>query len=161
MSMDAWAAPLILTKLRVPSLRPRTVPRTRLIKQLAPEIGIQLILVVAPAGYGKSTLLAEWSQSLQQRGVAVAWYALDTGDDTPILFGSYLAATLDQAVGPIPELGYIAQLLRSSPEIDLEGILPTVINAVAAHYLFGEAVSVSRWLGIGFIVLGVWLVARS
>jgi multidrug transporter EmrE-like cation transporter len=36
-----------------------------------------------------------------------------------------------------------------------------VINAVAAHYLFGEAVSVSRGLGIGFIVLGVWLVARS
>ena len=36
-----------------------------------------------------------------------------------------------------------------------------VINAVAAHYLFGEAVSLSRWLGIGFIILGVWLVARS
>ena len=36
-----------------------------------------------------------------------------------------------------------------------------IVNAVAAHYLFGEAVSVSRWLGIGFIVLGVWLVARS
>jgi drug/metabolite transporter (DMT)-like permease len=36
-----------------------------------------------------------------------------------------------------------------------------VINAVAAHYLLGEAVSLGRWLGIGFIVLGVWLVARS
>ncbi|HTP99131.1 MAG TPA: EamA family transporter [Casimicrobiaceae bacterium] len=36
-----------------------------------------------------------------------------------------------------------------------------IINAIAAHYLFGEAVSVSRWLGIGFIILGVWLVARS
>jgi multidrug transporter EmrE-like cation transporter len=36
-----------------------------------------------------------------------------------------------------------------------------VVNAVAAHYLFGEAVSVTRWLGIGFIVVGVWLVARS
>lgn len=36
-----------------------------------------------------------------------------------------------------------------------------VINAVAAHYLFGEAVTITRWLGIGFIVLGVWLVARS
>lgn len=36
-----------------------------------------------------------------------------------------------------------------------------VINAVAAHYLFGEAVNTSRWLGIAFIVLGVWLVARS
>ena len=36
-----------------------------------------------------------------------------------------------------------------------------IINAVAAHYLFGESVSVTRWLGIGFIVLGVWLVARG
>lgn len=36
-----------------------------------------------------------------------------------------------------------------------------VINAIAAYYLFGEGVSVMRWLGIGFIVLGVWLVARS
>jgi multidrug transporter EmrE-like cation transporter len=36
-----------------------------------------------------------------------------------------------------------------------------VINAVGAHYLLGEAVSLGRWLGIGFIVLGVWLVARS
>lgn len=36
-----------------------------------------------------------------------------------------------------------------------------VINAVAAHYLFGEAVTATRWIGIGFIVLGVWLVARS
>ncbi len=36
-----------------------------------------------------------------------------------------------------------------------------VINAIAAHYLFGEAVTITRWLGIGFIVLGVWLVARS
>jgi drug/metabolite transporter (DMT)-like permease len=36
-----------------------------------------------------------------------------------------------------------------------------IVNAVAAHYLFGEAVSMTRWLGIGFIVLGVWLVART
>jgi len=36
-----------------------------------------------------------------------------------------------------------------------------VINAIAAHYLLGEAVTLGRWLGIGFIVLGVWLVARS
>jgi multidrug transporter EmrE-like cation transporter len=36
-----------------------------------------------------------------------------------------------------------------------------VVNAIAAHYLLGEAVTVSRWLGIGFIVIGVTLVARS
>jgi drug/metabolite transporter (DMT)-like permease len=36
-----------------------------------------------------------------------------------------------------------------------------IVNAIAAHYLFGEAVTAQRWLGIGFIVLGVYLVARS
>jgi multidrug transporter EmrE-like cation transporter len=36
-----------------------------------------------------------------------------------------------------------------------------VINAVAAYYLFGETVTVARWLGIGFIIAGVWLVART
>jgi len=36
-----------------------------------------------------------------------------------------------------------------------------IVNAVAAHYLFGESVTIARWLGIGFIILGVWLVARS
>src|SRR5437868_2985720 len=36
-----------------------------------------------------------------------------------------------------------------------------IVNAVFAHYLFGETVSLTRWLGIGFIVVGVWLVARS
>ena len=36
-----------------------------------------------------------------------------------------------------------------------------VVNAVAAYYLFGESVTMTRWLGIGFIVLGVWLVART
>ncbi len=36
-----------------------------------------------------------------------------------------------------------------------------VVNAIAAHYLLGEAVTVQRWLGIGFIVIGVYLVARS
>jgi multidrug transporter EmrE-like cation transporter len=36
-----------------------------------------------------------------------------------------------------------------------------VVNAIAAHFLFGETVTVSRWLGIGFIVIGVTLVARS
>ena len=36
-----------------------------------------------------------------------------------------------------------------------------IVNAIAAHYLFGENISISRGVGIGFIVVGVWLVARS
>jgi multidrug transporter EmrE-like cation transporter len=36
-----------------------------------------------------------------------------------------------------------------------------IVNAIAAHYLFGESVTLARWLGIGFIIIGVWLVASS
>jgi multidrug transporter EmrE-like cation transporter len=36
-----------------------------------------------------------------------------------------------------------------------------IVNAIAAHYLLGESVTLARWMGIGFIIVGVWLVARS
>jgi LuxR family maltose regulon positive regulatory protein len=127
--MNLPESPLILTKLHVPALRPRSVARARLLESLTLETG--LILVCAPAGYGKSTLLTAWSQSLLQRGIAVAWYALDASDDVPLAFGSYLVASLAQALGSDPDLTHLSQLLRTSPEIDLLRMLPTIINAVA------------------------------
>jgi len=127
--MDLPASPLILTKLRVPASRSRIVSRVRLLERLTLEA--RLILVCAPAGYGKSTLLTAWSQSLLQQGTAVAWYALDASDDTPSAFGSYLVASLSQALGPNPDLNHLAQLLRTSPELDLLRILPAIINAAA------------------------------
>jgi LuxR family maltose regulon positive regulatory protein len=130
--MDTLASPLILTKLRVPTVRARVIPRTHLIERLSAETDPGLILVCAPAGYGKTTLLAEWSQSLLQNRVAVAWYALDPSDDVPTAFGSYLVASLMQALGPTSELAHIAQILRSSPEIDLQRSLPAIINAVVS-----------------------------
>jgi LuxR family maltose regulon positive regulatory protein len=130
--MDAPVSPLILTKMRVPAPRPRIVPRARLLEQLTLESGTALVLVCAPAGYGKSTLLAEWSQALLQKEVAVAWYALDPSDNDPIPFGSYLVASLAQSLGSTPELAHASQLLRSSPEMDWQRILPTIINAVVS-----------------------------
>ncbi len=130
--METLASPLVLTKLRVPAARPRVISRARLIDLLVSENGASFILVCAPAGYGKTTLLAEWAQALLTNGTAVAWVALDSGDDDPIPFSSYLIAGLIQALGPIPELTQIAQLLRSSPEMDLQRILPAVINAIVS-----------------------------
>ena len=75
--VDIQASPLILTKLRAPAARPRLIPRVRLMDLLAPEGGAGFILVCAPAGYGKTTLLTEWAQALLKTGTAVAWYALD------------------------------------------------------------------------------------
>ncbi|MGB7537364.1 MAG: LuxR C-terminal-related transcriptional regulator [Anaerolineales bacterium] len=116
----------------MPAARPRILPRTRIVERIAAESGAGLILVCAPAGYGKTTLLAEWARSEGQKGTAVAWYALDPGDDSPIPFGTYLVAGLTRALGTNLELEQIAQLLRSSPEWELQGILRHLINAIAA-----------------------------
>jgi len=125
-------SPLVLTKLHVPTVRPRLIPRTRLVERLSLDTGASLTLVVAPAGYGKSTLLAEWAQSLLQNGTAVAWYALDAGDDDALPFGAYLLASLAQALGPVAGLADLAQRLRATPEMDLQRLLPPLINAVVA-----------------------------
>jgi LuxR family maltose regulon positive regulatory protein len=130
--MDALISPLVLTKLRVPAARPRLIPRTRLVERITNERGKDFVLVSAPAGYGKTTLLSEWAHSLLNNRVAVAWYALDPSDDDPLPFGAYLVASLKQALGTLPELARLAQRLRASPEVDLQRILPPIINAVVS-----------------------------
>lgn len=130
--MDPATSPLVLTKIHLPAARRRLVSRAHLLDLLESENAASLILVCAPAGYGKTTLLAEWAQSLLNNQVAVAWYALDCGDDDPILFGSYLVASLLQALGPIPEFIRLARLLNAAPEMDLRRLLILLINAILA-----------------------------
>jgi LuxR family maltose regulon positive regulatory protein len=124
-------APLVLTKIRPPQPRARLVERARL-RALLDETGTGLVLVSAPAGYGKTTLLATWLQARAATGPALAWYALDASDNGSIPFGSYLVASLAQALGPSDGLAEIEQQLRSSPEVDLQNVMSVVINAVAA-----------------------------
>jgi LuxR family transcriptional regulator, maltose regulon positive regulatory protein len=128
--LEEHISPLVLTKLRAPAVRPGTISRARLVDQLTPKQDTHLILISAPAGYGKTTFLAEWAQILIVNGTSVAWYALDQSDDDPIPFSSYLIASFIQALGPHPDLTQKAQIMRSSPEVDLQRILPTIINAV-------------------------------
>lgn len=128
--MDLPISPIVLTKLRVPVARERTIARARLTDLLAAPNDAGLILVCAPAGYGKTTLLAEWAQSLLKNGAAVIWYSLDPGDDDPIPFKAYLIASFIQALGPIPELTQLAQRLRAAPEMDLKYVLTTIINTI-------------------------------
>ena len=123
---------LILTKLRPPVSRSRTVQRSRLLQKLALEPSVDLVLVCAPAGYGKTTLLVEWTHQLRQAGTAVAWYALDESDNNPITFGSYLVASLEQVLGPGSGLEPVSQVLRASTEVDLLTLLPAVINALCS-----------------------------
>ncbi len=128
--MDLAASSLVLTKLRVPPLRSRIVPRARLVQQFGTQTDVGLVLVCAPAGSGKTTLLTQWARSQMQDGTAVAWFAVDPSDDDPIPFGSYLVASLAQSLGPTSELQDVAKDMRSSTEANLYRVMPAIINGV-------------------------------
>ena len=73
-------ADAVLRHGRPPRLRARTLRRERLLRRLAQTRHVPLTLIVAPAGYGKTTLLAHW---LAIDARQVAWLALDEADDEP------------------------------------------------------------------------------
>lgn len=84
-------APFIITKIRIPSLRPELVARPRLLQQLQAGLACQMILVSASTGFGKTTLVSEW---LRECGRPAAWLALDELDNDPLRFLSYFIRAL-------------------------------------------------------------------
>jgi LuxR family maltose regulon positive regulatory protein len=90
---------LVVSKLRRPSVRPGTVRRSLLIERLARGDPRPAVSVVAPAGYGKTTLLAQWAE---RNGQAFAWVSLDDRDNDPKVLLTYVAEALN-AVEPIDE----------------------------------------------------------
>ena len=100
---------LLATKMTVPRLREGRVARPRLLERLRAATGREFVLVCAPAGFGKSTLLAEWVRS-DRRGVA--WLSLDAGDNDPARFWRHVAAAVD---GARPGVAERASLLIGGP----------------------------------------------
>jgi LuxR family transcriptional regulator, maltose regulon positive regulatory protein len=100
---DAMTRPgsvLVLTKLRPPAPRAGLIPRAGLQALLQSGLEAKLCLVDAPAGFGKTTLLAQWGQAAEGR--RVAWVSLDEGDNDPTRFWEYVVAafgTVEPAVG--------------------------------------------------------------
>jgi ATP/maltotriose-dependent transcriptional regulator MalT len=74
--------------------RPGFVLRPRLMEALEEGLGRGLILVCAPAGFGKTALLADWARRSQR---PAAWLSLDAGDDDPARFWRHAVAALDRA----------------------------------------------------------------
>ncbi|MFN8482285.1 MAG: LuxR C-terminal-related transcriptional regulator [Anaerolineae bacterium] len=95
-------ASVLATKLFVPQLRPGAVRRPHLVGRLNAELrqnggfARKLTLISAPAGFGKTTLAAEWVAGLEQfePKVRVAWLSLEVADSDPLRFLAYLIATL-------------------------------------------------------------------
>ena len=114
---------LLATKLHVPGPRPGFVARPRLAGALAGG----LVLVCAPAEFGKTALLADW---LRSGGRPVAWLSLDAGDNDPVRFWRHVVAALDRAR---PGTGERVAPLLGPPPSSLEGLVTALINELAAQ----------------------------
>jgi len=86
--------PLILTKFSPPRPPGVLLPRERLLLRLDNAHHCSLTLVCAPAGFGKTTLLAQWYARRKQRGDNLAWLSLEREENTPDLFMRYMLEAL-------------------------------------------------------------------
>jgi LuxR family maltose regulon positive regulatory protein len=127
--MDRAARPafdLVASKLRPPQIRSGTVRRSPLIERLAAEDRCPIVSVVAPAGYGKTTLLAQWAE---RTGLAIAWISVDERDNDPKVLLTYVAEALD-AVEPISERVFSA---LASPVSSVPGsVVPRMGSAFSS-----------------------------
>ena len=118
---------LLATKLHVPRRQPGFVPRPRLAGALSEGLARRLIVVCAPAGSGKTALLADWAASGSR---PVGWLSLDAADNDPVRFWRHVVAALDRAC---PGVGERAGLLLGPPApASFEGLVTALINDLAA-----------------------------
>ena len=128
---------LLATKFFVPSNRPELVPRPRLIERLNNDLLRKLTLISAPAGFGKTTLVIEWLESLQgtangEKQNRVTWLSLDENDNDYARFLTYFVTALNQIEGAKNTIGDEALSLLRSPQLPpVETILTSLINEIA------------------------------
>jgi LuxR family maltose regulon positive regulatory protein len=120
---------LLATKLYLPRPPAGLVARPRLVDQLDEGLARELTLVCAPAGFGKTALLAEWSQ---RREPPVAWLSLDAGDNDPVRFWRHVAAALDRARPGVAER--VAPLLGPPAPTSFESLVTAVINELDSDH---------------------------
>ena len=143
---------LIATKMRPPAIRDQVIPRERLLDRLRAGSGLTLTLVICPAGFGKTTLLAAWYQAETARK-PVAWLTLDEGDDDPVLLWSYVTEALRQVC---PAISRPAAPLKADEASVTEVVLPRLVNELSdqgevvlilddVHRLSGAAMDSMAW----------------
>ena len=118
---------LLATKLHLPRPSAGFVPRPRLVQALGEGLARGRVCVCAPAGFGKTALLAEWVQGSR---CPVAWLCLDAGDSDPARFWRYALAALDRARPGLA--GQVGPLLGPPPPRSFEGLVTALINELAA-----------------------------
>jgi LuxR family maltose regulon positive regulatory protein len=114
---------IVASKLAGPPRRPGIVDRPGLLDGLASATHAPVVLVSAPAGYGKTTLLALWRERDQR---PFAWVSLDAADNDPVVLVAGLIAALDPIVGLDAAVG--DSLNSTKPPLE-EFVLPSLVDA--------------------------------
>ncbi len=129
-----WAAqtsplvdPLLEAKLSRPPTREEWVERTRLLESLDNAAKRPVVLMAAPAGFGKTTLVAQWLDS--HRREPAAWVSVDSRDNDPVRLWTHVAMALDRA-GCSPTEDVTAFMAARGGEV-IAGVLPQLIQAMA------------------------------
>jgi ATP/maltotriose-dependent transcriptional regulator MalT len=128
--LGRMARPLLEAKLYVPKPRHGLVARPRLSERLGLGAESKLTLISAPAGFGKTTLLAEWIAAAPAGARSTAWLSLDPSDNEPGFFWTYLIAALQTVA---PGVGTTALSLLQEPQPPpIETVLATLLNELGA-----------------------------
>ena len=115
---------ILQTKLFIPPLRPSLVPRPHLLAKFTVWQSSKLILLSAPAGYGKTTLMIEWINKIQP-DTPVCWFSLDSDDNDPQRFFSYLAAATESLTAT---QSHLSQQLKSPQLPPTKTLMTTFVN---------------------------------
>jgi LuxR family transcriptional regulator, maltose regulon positive regulatory protein len=120
--------PFLATKIVAPRC-PGLIDRPRLLAVASQLPAKRLAVIKAPAGFGKTSLAASWSEWLGQQGCSVAWLTIDTDDDDPSRFLFYLTQAIRRAAR---DVGADAlDLVREAFLINPQAIVSTLINDLA------------------------------
>jgi LuxR family transcriptional regulator, maltose regulon positive regulatory protein len=122
------ADPLVETKLYIPRSRRNLVTRPRLSQCLSRGLESRLTLISAPAGFGKTTLLAEWLANPEAEDRFAAWVSLEESDSRPASFWTYVITALERVV---PGMGTNALALLQSAQAPVNAVLATVLNELS------------------------------
>ncbi len=119
---------LLATKISVPPARLSMVTRPRLTQQMNAAMRGALTLIVAPAGWGKTTLLGAWHTEASRGAWPLAWVSLDVSDNDPTRFWTYVIAALNTVHPGVGETSLA--LLYSSSLPPIEVVLTSLLNAL-------------------------------
>ena len=117
---------VLATKLAVPAVRQQLISRAALVQILSASRGHKLTLLDAPAGWGKTTLLAQWIEERERR--RVAWLSLDPADNDPARFWTYVVAALQEACPGLSTRAVGLLGIHADPQ---QVVLPTLFNDLA------------------------------